>query len=247
MCVSIGRTWGKRKVDHVMPWPHMPQPESPICPCHAARVGSRKAKAIPSCCNSKICNEELYLPCTWVYILLIYLKRTPCPCAVMQMCLTFTVLLHWSGSVLMPKDVIVPPCFWSSGIAQVLGEEKCLTCNSALLGLHQEHAVFGPPSLLPAFSLSSAPESPGSRVGPHSSCQPLLPPLVLLPLLTNFFSCVNASFLSVTDVCSALIFPLELPTPSAISLLFHFFPYTSIHEIQSVLAAFHALCSTRPN
>lgn len=107
--------------------------------------------------------------------------------------------------------------------------------------------ALGPPSLMPALSLSSAPESPGSRVGPHHSHQPLLPPLVLLPLLTDFFSCVNASFLSVIDVCSALIFPLKLPTHSAISLLFYFFPSSSVHEIWSVLVAFHALCSTRPN
>lgn len=119
----------------------MPQLESPICPCYAGRVGSRKAKAIPSCCNSRICNEELYWLCTWVYIADLPKKGCKvslCPlCCDAQMCLTFTVLLP----VIMPKDVIVSPSFWSSGIAQLLREEKCLTCSSALLGPHPEHAV----------------------------------------------------------------------------------------------------------
>lgn len=201
MCISIGRIWGKRKVEQVMPWPHMPQLESPICPCHASQGRQQEGQDLPSCCNSRICNKEIYWLCTWVYTALIYLKRaqvSPCPCAVMQRCVLHSLCYsQWCGSVLMPREVIVAPSSWSSGIAQLLGEEKCLACNSAVLGPHHKHAGSWT-SLTAASPLSQ--QCPWvswlqGRSSPLTPASPCCLSLVRLPPRTNFFSCVNASFL----------------------------------------------------
>lgn len=61
--------------------------------------------------------------------------------------------------------------------------------------------------------LGSAPESPGSRVGPHLSYQPLLPTLVLfLPLI--FFSCVNAWVSLMSALLLSFHWSSLLPVPS---------------------------------
>lgn len=99
----------------------MPQLESPICPCHAARVASRKAKAIPSCCNSKIYHRvppALHMGLYNTDLPKKGSKMSACSCALMQRCVSHSPCYsHWSGSVLMPRDVIVTPSFWSSGTA----------------------------------------------------------------------------------------------------------------------------------
>lgn len=248
MCISIGRIWGKRKVEQVMPWPHMPQLESPICPCHASQGRQQEGQDLPSCCNSRICNKEIYWLCTWVYTALIYLKRaqvSPCPCAVMQRCVLHSLCYsQWCGSVLMPREVIVAPSSWSSGIAQLLGEEKCLACNSAVLGPHHKHAGSW-------TSLTAA--SPLSQQCPWVSwlqgrSSPLTPALAA-------FSCSASPTHQLLFLCKCLF---SVSLMSALLLSFHwssllpvpphcFTSFFSIHKIQSVLDAFHALSSTRPN
>lgn len=166
-------------------------------------------------------------------------------CSYAEMCLTFTVLLpviwehaHAQGRNCNPKLLELRN--------DVAVRRKMSYCNSALLAPHHKHA--GSWSSLIAASPLSRHCTVSWLQGCSSPPTPALAPsLVLLPPLTNFSFCVNASFLSVTDVCSALIFPLEFPTHCAISLLFCIFPSSSVHKIGSVLAAFHAPSSTGPN
>lgn len=163
----------------------------------------------------------------------------------MQRCVLHSLCYsQWCGSVLMPREVIVAPSSWSSGIAQLLGEEKCLACNSAVLGPHHKHAGSW-------TSLTAA--SPLSQQCPWVSwlqgrSSPLTPALAA-------FSCSASPTHQLLFLCKCLF---SVSLMSALLLSFHwssllpvpphcFTSFFSIHKIQSVLDAFHALSSTRPN